>query len=69
MGFGEENVLDFAQVALCAGANDTTSDKSFNFMVCQFHVNRGKINERLHEYKPSVQSNFSVGQKFVWYHV
>ena len=25
--------------------------------------------ERLHEYKPSVQSNFSAGKKFVWYHV
>ena len=36
-------MLDFAQVALCAGANDTTSDKRFNFMVCQFHVNRAKI--------------------------
>ena len=63
-------MLDFAQVVLCAGTNDTTSDKRFNFMVCQFHVNRAKIIiERLHEYKPSVQSNFSAGQKFVWYHV
>ena len=43
MGFGEENVLDFAQVALCAGANDTTSDKRFDFMVSQFHVKRVKI--------------------------
>ena len=43
MGFGDENVLDFAQVALCAGANDTTSDKRFSFMVFQFHVNRAKI--------------------------
>ena len=43
MGFGDENVLDFAQVALCAGANDTTSDKRFDFMVSQFHVNRVKI--------------------------
>ena len=43
MGFGDENVLDFAQVALCAGANDTTSDKRLNLMVSQFHVNRVKI--------------------------
>ena len=43
MGFGDENVLDFAQVVLCAGANDTTSDKRFDFMVSQFHVNRVKI--------------------------
>ena len=36
-------MLDFAQVVLCAGTNDNTSDKRFNFMVCQFHVNRAKI--------------------------
>ena len=42
-GFRDENVLDFAQVALCAGTNDTTSDKRFNFLICQFHVNRAKI--------------------------
>ena len=38
-------MLDFAQVALCAGANDTTSDKRFNFMLCQFHVNRAKTSK------------------------
>ena len=42
-GFGDKNVLDFAQVAFCAGANDNTSDKRFDFMVSQFHVNRVKI--------------------------
>ena len=42
-GFRDKNVLDFSQVALCAGANDTTSDKRFDFMVSQFHVNRVKI--------------------------
>ena len=42
-GFRDKNVLDFAQVAFCAGANYNTSDKRFDFMVSQFHVNRVKI--------------------------
>ena len=42
-GFRDKNVLDFSQVAFCAGTNDNTSDKRFDFMVSQFHVNRVKI--------------------------
>ena len=65
-GFGDENVLDFAQVKHSVQVHmikPLTKDSTYGLSVpCE----QSKNIERLHVYKPSVQSKFLAGQKFVW---